>query len=303
MMHGNGLLDDFKNVWTRPNNALIQIIIINLIVFLFINISGATLWLFNLDGYSSYLVRFFTMPGTLENLLYRPWTLITYFFTHTGFFHILFNMLFLYWFGKLVVEYLGARRFTAIYVLGGIAGGLIYLTLYNLIPRLSTFAPVSELIGASGAVYAVVVAAATLMPNYTFYLFLLGPVRIKYIALVGIILSYIQISGNPGGNFAHLAGALIGYLFIRQLQKGSDIGKPVYATLNFITGLFSKRSKIKVTYRKEEGGGYNNTAKRGKTDINPQSELDAILDKISARGYESLTKEEKQKLFNASKRS
>ncbi len=137
------------------------------------------------------------------------------------------NMLFLYWFGKLIDEYLGTRRLINLYLLGGIIGGISYLLIYNLIPnfRQSIGTP---LLGASGAVYAVVIGAATLMPNYTFFLLLLGAVRIKYIAAFFLVLSFVDLSrdSNPGGNIAHLGGALLGFIFITQLKKGNDLGKP-----------------------------------------------------------------------------
>lgn len=303
-MNGNGFLDDFKNVWKRPENGLIQIIVINLIVFVAVNALRVILNISGAGNVAAFMMQQLMLPAEVGEFITRPWTIITYFFTHTGFFHILFNMLFLYWFGKLVVEYLGSRRLVALYVLGGLAGGVFYMLMYNFVPFYAARLNGAVMLGASAGVYAVVVGAATLMPNFTFFLFLLGPVRIKYIAMFFVVLSFFQADGsNAGGDLAHLAGALLGFVFIKQLQKGSDMGKPVYASLNFIKGLFSKRAKIKVSYKSERGGGFNNTTKRGKTDINPQREIDAILDKISARGYESLTKEEKQKLFNASKRS
>ncbi len=184
----NGILDDFKNAFNKPNNGLIQIILINIIVFLLIN---ALRLIFNwtgVSGYFDYVTDNLYLSSHVKTFLFHPWTLITYFFSHEGIFHILMNMLFLYWFGKLIDEYLGTRRLINLYLLGGIIGGISYLLIYNLIPnfRQSIGTP---LLGASGAVYAVVIGAATLMPNYTFFLLLLGAVRIKYIAAFFLVLS------------------------------------------------------------------------------------------------------------------
>ncbi len=210
-------------------------------------------------------------------------------------------MLFLYWFGKLVEEYLGNRRLINLYILGGLFGGILYLIMYNLIPYYQLRQPVYGLIGASGAVYAVVVGAATLMPNYTFFLLLLGPVRIKYIAAFFVVSSFIgTIGANGGGNLAHLAGALVGFIFITQLKKGNDLGKPLTAIAEWIKDIAKPKPKIKVTHRTTVRNGSVTSSSYG---VPNQDEIDAILDKISRSGYESLTKEEKQKLFRASQKN
>jgi hypothetical protein len=155
------------------------------------------------------------------------------------------------------------------------------------------------MVGASAAVYAVVVAIATLIPDYTFFLLFLGPVRIKYIAAFYVVVSFIgTIGSNQGGNIAHLGGALIGFIYTKQLQAGVNWGSWVTATLQFFRDLFKPRPKVKVSYRSEKK---QEPKKSGKPSVS-QAELDAILDKISAAGYESLTKDEKEKLFNASKK-
>jgi hypothetical protein len=160
------------------------------------------------------------------------------------------------------------------------------------------------MVGASAAVDAIIVATATLLPDYTFFLFLIGPVRIKYIAAFTVVLSFLSVTGgNPGGNIAHLGGAFIGFVYMKQLQGGSNWGIWITATLDWIKGLFKPRTRVKVSYRNEQ----NRSDARGRTapqssSALSQAELDAILDKISAGGYESLTKDEKEKLFNASKK-
>ena len=307
----NGILDDFKNAFRRKNNGLIQIILINVIVFLVLIVLRAVL---TLGGalmnpltnrpvvYEQFVVEQLVLPSALDRLLYKPWTVVTYFFSHEGILHILFNMLFLYWFGKLIDEYLGNRRLVNLYLLGGLAGGLVFVAMYNLLPFFAD--KTATLIGASGGVYAVVVGAATLMPNYTFHLLLLGPVRIKYIAAFYVVLSLAQVAGtNAGGEIAHLGGALLGFVFITQLRRGNDLGKPLTATSEWFGRLFRKKPVMRVTYQNKAKSTYSGYAKPNPGySIPNQDEIDNILDKISRSGYESLTREEKQKLFRASQR-
>ncbi len=300
------IIDDIKHSFREPNNTLKQLILINVIVFVVLIITRTLLYLTGAAGVYNLLLRFIALNSDPYIFLTRPWTLITYFFTHEGFLHIIFNMLNLYWFGQLVREYLGERKLLSLYVLGGIAGGLLYMLSYNLIPFFENRAAVSFMIGASASVLAIVVAAATLLPNFTFNLILIGPIRIKYIAAFLVLLSISGAVGdNAGGNIAHLGGALIGWLFIKQLQRGNDMGRPILAVIDFFAGLFKRRPKLKVTHRSANPFTNNrrsttvNTTTSGKPD---QNEIDRILDKISSSGYESLSKEEKQKLFQASQK-
>ncbi|QHT67812.1 rhomboid family intramembrane serine protease [Rhodocytophaga rosea] len=299
------MFEDFKGAFSKPNNGLIQIILINVIVFLLLNIFMLMFKWTGLAGWYVYVERNLMLPANLSVFITRPWTLITYFFSHENIFHILSNMLFLYWFGKLIEEYLGNRRLINLYLLGGLAGGILYLLIYNLIPYYNNQIEKSVMLGASGAVYAVVVGAATLMPNYTFFMLLLGPVRIKYIAAFFLVLSFVQLSGdnNAGGQLAHLGGALLGFIFIKQLKKGTDLGQPLTALAESIKKLFAKKPAMKVTYHKKESNRSTVSSYNQTTYTPNQDEIDAILDKISRSGYESLTKEEKQKLFRASQKN
>ncbi|MFC0185417.1 Membrane associated serine protease, rhomboid family [Pseudarcicella hirudinis] len=297
----SGLFNDFTDAFAKRNNGLVQIILINVIVFLLLIFAEVILTLSGKTGIFLLIFDQLRLPSSLHELLLKPWTLITHFFTHRDIFHILFNMLFFYWFGKLIDEYLGNRRLINLYILGGLAGALAFLIIYNTIPYFQNQLG-SMVHGASGAVYAVVVGAATLLPEYTFFLFLLGPVRIKYIAAFYVILSFIEtIGSNAGGNIAHLGGALLGFIYIKQLQKGRDLGAPIDAIVNFFQNLFKKKERppIKVTYRSQNQKSYSNASPAGFPD---EDEVDEILDKISKSGYESLTKEEKQKLFRASQK-
>jgi membrane associated rhomboid family serine protease len=294
------VLNDFKNAFQRQNHAHVQLIIINVVVFAVIGLIHVVFTLTEFGGIAEGISKQFSVPSNFGLFLNRPWTIITYAFQHGGFMHIIFNMLALYWFGQLFVEYLGSDKLVALYVLGAVVGAIFYLLAFNLIPFYQkTFPSNLELVGASAAIDAIVVAAATLLPDYTFYLLLLGPVRIKYIALVTVLLSLLgTVESNAGGNIAHLGGALIGFIYIKQLQAGVNWGGWITVTLDWFKGLFTSKPKVKVTYRKEAptpktSGGAGKAS---------QDEIDKILDKISDRGYESLSKEEKEKLFNASKK-
>lgn len=293
------LFEDFKNAFRRNDNGLIQLILINVIIYVLVNIVRVISRLTDGGAFFISVLDFFSIPAHLGSLIFKPWTLITYFFTHVEFSHILFNMLFLYWFGMIIKEYLGNRRLINLYVLGGLAGAVLYILIYNLVPFYSKQLGSVSMIGASAAVYAIVVAAPTLIPSYTFNLLLIGPVRIIYIAAVFVFLSFTRITGdNPGGNIAHLGGALVGFLYVQQLRRGNDLGKPISFALEKVGNLFNRKPKIKVTYNNRTAGKITRPASNKPN----QDEIDAILDKISVSGYESLSKEEKQKLFSASQK-
>lgn len=296
------MLDEFKNAFQRHNNAHIQLIIVNVIVFA---VLGILMVFSEIGGFTSFyevIHNQFAIPARIETFVTHPWTLITYAFAHAGVWHILTNMLALYWFGRLFVEYLGSDKLIAVYFLGAISGGLLYLLAYNTVPYFveqSNAVPIS-MVGASAAVNAIIVAAATLLPEYTFFLLLLGPVKIKYIAAVTVFLSFLgTVGGNAGGNIAHLGGALIGFIYIKQLQSGVNWGSWITATIDWFKSLFTAKPKVKVTYRNKETSSPKKPSTKSSVS---QDEIDIILDKISDGGYESLTKDEKEKLFNASKK-
>lgn len=309
-MNGKSFLDEFKHAFNRPNSAHMQLIIINVAVFLFLAILNVLSSVFNFREVFAFVYDQFSIPPTFAEFITRPWTILTYAFAHSlsGIFHILFNMLIFYWFAKLIIEYLGSDKVINLYVLGALAGGIAYLLVYNLVPFYVERSGFMGMVGASAAVYAVVVAAATLMPNYTFFLLFLGPVKIKYIAAFYIVLSFLgSVGNNAGGNIAHLGGAFMGYIFIQQLQKGDDWGAWITSVRRFVRSFFVRESNIKVSYKKRPSSYKRRTpdprsAARTSSSKADQREIDDILDKISERGYESLTKEEKEKLFNASKK-
>ncbi len=298
------MFDEFKNAFQRHNNAHVQLIIINVVVYVALAVVLVFSTIAQHGEIFSAIFNSITLPGSFYEFIQQPWTLITHAFVHDygglrAILHIFFNMLTFYWFGKLFIEYLGSDKLVAVYVLGILFGALFLLLAHNSIPY---YIQQNSLrgFGASAAVNAVIVATATLLPDYTFFLLFIGPVRIKWIAAFYVFLSFLgAIGGNAGGNLAHLGGALIGYIYIKQLQAGINWGAWITATLSWIKSLFQPRPKVKVTYRKEEPKGKKSTSVASKAS---QDEIDAILDKISDRGYESLSKEEKEKLFNASKK-
>lgn len=305
----SGLLDDFKSEFNKPNNTLVQLILINTVVFLAVISVLVASKLSGHEEYYQWTLNQLMMPWQADELLRKPWTVLTYAFTHYDPFHILWNMIFLYWFGRLVEEYLGSRRLVGLYIMGALGGGLCYFVAYSLVPYFSTQVGGPGMVGASGAALAVAVGAATLLPNYTFHLLFIGPVRIKYIVLFFVVLSFFNsVGNNAGGNLAHIGGALIGFVYIKLLQNGSDMGRPVYWVMDAWSNLFRPKPPVKVSQRQRSTQATASTyASAGSPPshvaVPDQDEVDAILDKIGRSGYESLTREEKQKLFRASQKS
>ncbi|MCS5491508.1 rhomboid family intramembrane serine protease [Algoriphagus limi] len=310
----NSFWDNLKNAFRQQGNSLYKLIAINLIVWLSFMVIRVLMTIGGFGDVYASLISWFMMPASLDRLLIQPWSIFTYMFLHEGFFHILFNMLFLYWFGLLIHQYLGSRKLVNLYILGGLAGALFYVLIYNLAPYFSNSVNSSLMLGASAGVFAIVVGAATLTPNTTFFLLLIGPVRIKYIAIFYVILSFANSAGaNAGGELAHLGGALMGFLYITQLRRGIDWGVPIQKVGIFFENLFKpSRSKVKVSYRKakSKSGGFGSFGRSESVSSSPskasnettQEEIDRILDKIADKGYDALSKEEKRKLFEFSKK-
>ena len=287
----NFIIEDFKNAWNKENNALVKIILINVIIFIGASFIEVFLTLSGGGNFFKLIINKLMLPASFTSFILQPWSLISYFFLHLNFTHILWNMLFLYWFGKIIQDNIGNNAVISLYVLGGIIGGLSYMALFNIIPYYENRISESLMLGASAGVFSIVAGSATLLPNYTFYLLFLGPVRIKYIALFYILLSFLDVTGsNAGGEIAHLGGALIGYLFIRQLQNGINMGEGIINIINLFNRKENKKERKETIINEEH-----------KSDIS-QDEIDNILDKISESGYSSLSKKEKEKLFNASKK-
>ena len=290
-----GLADDIKSSF-RKGSSVTRLIYINASVFLLISIVSIIGYLLKNQDIPSKTLDLLSVPSSLKSLAGRPWTLFTYMFTHKDIWHILFNMLWLYWFGRIFLEYLDQRKLVSVYLLGGLCGAVVYILAFNLFPAFKDVVDVSVAIGASASVMAVVVAIAAYVPDYTVQLFLLGKVKIKYLALaIFVLTSVMDFSVNSGGKLAHIGGALFGYLYTLNLKKGHDIGRGINRIIDFFATLFKPRKKLKVTYKKPVSDyDYN------KIKTEHQEKINLILDKISKGGYDSLSKDEKDTLFKES---
>ena len=274
-----------------------QLIYINGGIFLLMMVLRLLFYLTgNADSFELF-TYYLTIPASPKLLLFRPWTLLTHMFIHAGFLHILFNMVWLYFGGTIFLNFLDSKKLLSTYLLGGFSGAAFFVLAMNMFPIFSPTAPYAVAEGASAAVLAIMVAAATTVPNYVVRLVLIGPVKLKYIALVSVILDILLIpNGNAGGHFGHLGGAFFGFLFASQLKRGTDLTvdflKPIYWLKN---GFPKRHKKIKVVHRKPKSDHEFNAEKASK-----QEQIDTILDKIKRSGYDSLSKKEKEILFKAS---
>lgn len=294
-MQRTGLIDEIKGTF-KEGSMLTRLIYINLGVFMVVKVFDGLLYLFGFAEIN-FLIDWLAVPADVTQLIFKPWTLVTYMFLHQGFLHILFNMLWLFWLGKIFLEYLTGKQLLNVYLLGGLSGAALYILAFNVFPAFSDIIPFSYALGASAAVYAIVVATAVYVPNYTIYLMFIGPVKLKYIAIVSIVLDIVFLSeGNAGGHIAHIGGALFGYFYTSQLQKGKDVSKGFGKVLDGFAGWFKPKSKMKVAYRRGETDMQYNARKNYE-----QKDIDKILEKIAKTGYESLSKSEKDILFRQSR--
>ncbi len=283
---------------TFKNGSIItRLVYVNLAVFLIVRILDSVFYMMNIDP---MLVEWLALPSDLATLATRPWTLFTYMFLHYEFLHILFNLLWLYWFGKIFLNYFDEMKLLSNYILGGLLGGVLYVLAYNTLPVFESSQGI--LMGASAGIIAVVIATALHVPNVQVNLLLIsqifGPIKIIWIAIFSVISYIIGVKGmNAGGNVAHLGGVAWGYLFIYQLKRGKDITAWLNRFLMNLKKSYKQKSKLKVTYRRGESTKkqtdwqYNRAKKAEKENIN------IILDKIRKSGYDSLTKREKEILF------
>jgi membrane associated rhomboid family serine protease len=290
-----GIWDDIKLTFRHGSN-LTRLIYINIAVFVLMTVVAVVGFLMNNPEIADKALNIFSVPASLNALLLRPWTLITYMFTHKGVWHILFNMLWLYSFGRIFLEYLDERKLVAVYLLGGICGALVYILSFNIFPAFTGVVADSVAIGASASVMAVVIAIAAYVPDYTVQLILLGRIKIKYLALaIFIFTSVMDFSINSGGKLAHIGGAFFGYFYTINLRHGHDMGKGFNRILDFFVTMFKPRKKLKVTHKKVANEFDYNAIK-----ADHQKQINHILDKISKGGYDSLTKQEKETLFRES---
>lgn len=289
------IFTDFKQTFRR-GSMLAKLIYINTGVFIFVRLAVVLLMLFNTDG--GIFLRYLQVPSSLGLLLVRPWTLITYMFTHFDFWHILFNMLWLYWFGKIFLMFFNEKQLGGLYILGGLAGAFLFVLAYNLFPYFDTYVPNSYLMGASASVMAIVFAVSFYRKDFEINLFLIGRVKLIYLAIFTFVIDLLAVtSSNAGGHIAHVGGALLGIWFANRIARGKDLTAPVNRLVDWVVNLGKRKPKMKVTYnRREKDYEYNARKNRD------NEEIDRILDKLRRSGYGSLSAEEKRKLFEASKK-
>ena len=245
-----GFIDDIKRSYSQ-GSMLLKLIFINIGVFVVLYILGLGFLLMNAgDG----IVRWVELPGDLRLLLHRPWTLVTYMFAHINLLHILFNMLWLYWLGRIFMEYFSPKQLTGVYLLGGLGGALLFLLAYNLLPYFRAQPGTPYLIGASASVIAIVVAAAVYAPEYRIGLLFFGEVPLKWVAIVTVAIAVLGLdAGNVGGNLAHIGGAIVGAWFALRIKQGRDITRPLNAAIDAVVGLFNGRSWKLPEFKKSSG--------------------------------------------------
>ncbi|HOI25908.1 MAG TPA: rhomboid family intramembrane serine protease [Paludibacteraceae bacterium] len=287
-----GIKEEIINSF-KSGSTLTKLIYINLGLFVIVGLGSAILTLFNVSNVWTTILM---LPSKFSLLIIRPWSIITYMFLHLNFIHLLFNILTFYWFGNLFMQYYSQKELVGLYITSGILGGVLYMLAYSIFPYFAD--KYGDLTGASAAVMGIIVAVAVTAPDRLIRLMFIGDVKLKWIAIVGIIISLLNVaSENAGGNISHIGGALGGYLFVLASRKGKDITAWVNRPINFLANLFNRSPKMKVTYnnnRPMTDQEYNYNKKQEAENI------DKILDKIKKSGYESLSKEEKRQLFSAS---
>ena len=308
----NSWKDQFLN-----GSLLMKLIFINAAIYLLINLVALfALWFGSTDfliyyqdgSYTSKLTYWLAASSSFLVTIKQPWSVITYMFLHEHFWHLIFNMVFLYFSGRIFVQYLGERRLFTTYILGGLTGLLLYMIAYNVIPYFNSPTGI-PILGASASVMAIFIAIAAYQPSLPVLLPFIGQVKLKYIAIFYLVMDFISIQGgqNVGGHIAHLGGALFGFWAITQFRKGKDVFYDLMPIVNSIGSLFKTKSKLKVKYRKS-----NNTSGKARftsdEDYNfnkkkEQERVDEILDKISKSGYDSLSKKDKDFLFKQSSKN
>ncbi|MFT6165529.1 MAG: membrane associated rhomboid family serine protease [Vicingaceae bacterium] len=282
------------------NSMLVKLIYANVVVFVAIKLLYLFFWLFvSNSSPDQWALEWLAVPSDPGKLIFKPWTILTYMFLHLGLWHLFSNMLWLYFLGTLFVQFLGERKLYTVYIAGGIAGALLYVLFFNIFPVFENVNNSAIALGASASVMAVVVGVGTYSPNYAIRLLFLGDVKLKYIAIFSFVIDVLSISNsNSGGHIAHIGGAALGFLFAKQWSKGIDITAWVGTSSNFLLALVKpgSKSKMKVKYKRPSTSNYEYNDRKKEEQV----EIDAILDKISRSGYDSLSKKEKEILFKAS---
>jgi membrane associated rhomboid family serine protease len=293
----------------EQKSALSNLILVNILVFLIINLVSLVFYLFSIDqGVAPIdgvyrLTYWLSLPADPANILLKPWTLITFMFVQQDLFHLLFNLMVLYVGGQIFINYLSSKMLVTTYFLGGLSGALVYILSYNFFPAFSTHLAISIAYGSSASALAIFAAAATWAPELNMQVFLTFKVRLKYLALIIIFLDVLNIQhANPGGHLAHLGGALYGFLFALNLKKGKNIGS-FFENLSLQKAFswFKKpKPKFKNVYSNPRPSTDEDYLRRRAEE---QARIDSILEKIKKSGYVSLSAEEKAILFKASNKN
>ena len=286
------ILDGIKNFFLQ-RNVLSTLMLINISIWVICLFISVFTWLFNISDIS-FVTKLFAVPANLSVLADKPWTLFTYMFLQEEFWHLFFNMLMLYYGGQIFLQFLSQKQLLWTYIVGGLFGALFFILVFNAFPVFENMRNHAVALGSSASVMAILIAAATYHPDYSINLFLLGNVRMKWVAIVFVIIDFLSISkGNSGGHVAHLGGALWGFLYAYFIKRDFD----------FYT-IFKKKARIRV--KSKNADKYQ---QRPKTDEQfnaeramEQEEIDRILEKIAKNGYSSLTEREKEFLFRQSKK-
>jgi len=301
------LIDDLKYAF-RSGNVVTRIIIANVAIFVLLKLFYVFTFHVHAAEHPLYtaLERSLSISSDPIHILKNPWSIITHMFLHTGTWHLVWNMLLLYWFGRITGDFLGDRRVLPFYILAGLFGMIVFLIAMQLLPVAGP--NVHYAMGASGAILGIILCAAVLSPDYILHLMILGPIKLKYVAAVIIFFDIVGTAGfnNTGGHFAHLGGAIFGMIYVYYLRKGNDLTEPIQSFFQFLSNKQASKPKrkdkyIKVVHRRsnQEISNVSNTVKRSKPE---QQVIDEILEKIKRKGIENLTEEEKDILYKASKK-
>ena len=288
----------YKQIKKKFGEASIlnKLIYINVTIFILFSLFDVFSFLFN-SNINSFINKF-ELPSNTDIFIQQPWSIITYMFFHSSILHVLFNMIWLHFGGKILISYINVKQFLSTYLIGGICGGILFILSYNFIPAFNSIYLSAFALGSSASVFAIMIAAATYSPNLYVQLPLLGRIKLKHIAIFMITLDIISIpKGNAGGHIAHIGGALFGYFYIYQLKKGQDYSILMSKLIDIITNTFKTRSKFKTVHKRAKSDYEFNAEK-----ADQQKEINKILEKISKSGYDSLNQKEKDTLFSASKK-
>ncbi len=287
----------------QEGSMLTKLIFVNLGVFVVVKL---LMVIFTLCAIPTDWLYWLTMTSNVSAWLHKPWTVLTYMFLHVDFVHILFNVLTLYWFGQIFLMFYSQRDLVGVYLIGGLSGAAFYALIFNVFPYFNGFVEWSQLLGASASVMAIVLAAATYSPDYRLRLFLVGSVKLSWLAIAYVLISILSLAdSNGGGECAHIGGALAGFVFAVLYKKGTNITAWIGKIIDWIVDLFKKittrQPKMKVSY---ENKNYKEPDPKRETDMEynirkkqESDNIDRILDKVKQSGYDSLSEDERRTLF------